>query len=72
MKNPESAGWEERALMAVCFNEVEDFDEKREPSRWKINPEKFFAFILQEKALSEREGYERGYKEGQDSILDMQ
>lgn len=31
--------------MSVITNELEDYDENREPSRWKINFEKLKAFI---------------------------
>lgn len=41
---------EERVLSAIIFNELTDYDESREPTRWKINQEKVLNLLKSEQS----------------------
>lgn len=41
---------EERVLAAIIFDELTDYDESREPTRWKINQEKVLNLLKSEQS----------------------
>ena len=44
-KEQEQTSWQEKLLEGIILSEFEDYDEKRDATHWKINPEKLENFV---------------------------
>ena len=65
---PSTPTWEEELLSACIYNNLEDYDENREPTRWKLNYDKLKSFISNLISKERAEALEEGYSDGQANL----